>query len=100
MHVMVAAGSLTPANASSVQSAVEQTLSAGHAFTQAFQGVYIVTVANEADRNALAQTLIANVKAADPRGVVLVTPPMSPTAGPYTGLLQPELWPELNSRIT
>jgi hypothetical protein len=99
MHVMVAVGSLSaPSARADVVTQVEAAL-AGHAFTRAFPGVYVVTVISDSDRGDLVQAINGAIKAADPAGVVLISPAIPPTAGTYNGLLPPDRWAEINSRI-
>jgi hypothetical protein len=72
MHVMIGSGSLQGGGPSpQTVEAIEATL-AGHPFTRAFPGMYVVTVAQEADRQTLVQALTTTTKAADVNSLLLV----------------------------
>lgn len=99
MHVMIAVSSLAaePKRIEAQQRA-EQILD-GRDYVRVFQGVYVLSLAQEAERAQLNQLIGDAVSAGDNQAVFLISPPMPPTSGPYLGRLSPALWPEVNKKI-
>jgi hypothetical protein len=99
MHVMVAVSSLAPEPArATAQQRAEQAM-AGRDFVRTFTGVYVVALKEEGERAQLNTIISEAISSGDTLAVLLISPPMPATSGPYMGRLTPTLWPEVNKKI-
>jgi hypothetical protein len=100
LHCMIAWGSYHAENplSPSEHAAMEATL-AGKEWVRVFPGCVVVQVSDAGEHKALKERLMGASAGIGNRAHVLLSPPMLPNSGFYSGYLASNLWPELNKMV-